>query len=307
MKPTLSLEPRIKKPMLTIPDEAVRSGVFHLNRDSLGSPIRLRDGVTIQYETPPDRKRSILDRVLFRSDLAFLIGYFREIFASRKQCLKNEYTDEVWLESSGRILDVIEGCEGKFKIEGIEHVISPQGPVVFAGNHMSVLETFVFPYFLVAHRPVTYVVKESLVNGKVFGPIMRSRNPIAVGRTNPREDLVKVLEEGTAILKGGTSIVVFPQSTRTRTFDPSEFNSIAVKLASRAGVPVVPFAVKTDFWQNGKLLKDIGSLVRNRMIHMKFGTPLSVATDSRKNQEILLQFVLKNLKEWGVEIKNSTV
>lgn len=298
-------ELRIKKPFVEIPPESVRSGIFRLDRQSLGSPIHLKEGVTLRYETPPDRKRSLLDRLLFGTDLAFLIGYFGEIFASRKQSLENRYTDEVWLESSGRILDVLEGCQGKFVIEGLEHAISPKGPVVFAGNHMSVLETFVFPFFLVPHRPVTYVVKESLVKGNLFGPIMRSRDPIAVGRVNPREDLVKVLEQGTKILKSGTSIVVFPQSTRTRTFHPNEFNSIAVKLASRAGVPVVPFAVKTDFWENGKWIKDIGSLYRDRVIHFKFNPPLSPEQDSRKNQEVLLEFVLKTLKGWGVEIKES--
>ncbi len=304
MSLTESIHDKITTPKVKIPDSALKTGVYDLTKEELGSPIELRDGVTLRYVTPPNRKRWLLDKILFRSDITFILGYFNQIIKGRKIALRKEFFDPKWIVLSGGILDAVEGCEGKFLIEGIENVISPQGPVIFAGNHMSVLETFVFPYFLVPHRRLTYVVKESLIKGNFFGPIMRSRDPIAVGRDNPREDLVKVLEEGQNLLKKGISIVVFPQSTRTRTFNPAEFNSIAVKLASRAGVPVVPFAIKTDFWENGKILKDLGSLSRDRRIHMRFGPALAPGGDARKTQETLLNFVLKNLKEWNVEILN---
>ncbi|PJZ70511.1 1-acyl-sn-glycerol-3-phosphate acyltransferase [Leptospira perolatii] len=274
----------------------------NLNREELGVKIHWEPGTSLSYTTPANRKRWLFDRLLLGSDLPFILGYFSEIVKSRKLSLDGKYDDPTWTVSSGVIFDLVEKCGGKFQVENMENLISPQGPVVFAGNHMSVLETFVLPHFIVPFRPVTFVVKESLVKGKLFGPVMRSRNPIAVGRTNPREDLVKVLEEGTKILKGGTSIVVFPQSTRTTTFAPSEFNSIAVKLASRAGVPVVPMALRTDFWENGKIFKDIASLHRKNEIHMKFGTPLPPEMDARKKQETLLEFVLANLKAWKVPI-----
>ncbi|TGL58359.1 lysophospholipid acyltransferase family protein [Leptospira sarikeiensis] len=301
MSLTESIHDKITTPIVKIPDSAQKTGIYDLTKEELGSPIELREGVSLRYLTPPDRKRWLLDRLLFGSDLTFLYGYFRQIMIGRKDAINGKFFDPRWIELSGGILDLLEGCEGKFQIEDIQNVISPKGPVVFAGNHMSVLETFVFSYFLVPHRRVTFVVKESLIKG-YFGPIMRSRDPIAVGRDNPREDLVKVLEEGTNLLKKGVSIVVFPQSTRTRTFNTAEFNSIAVKLAARAGVPVVPFAIKTDFWQNGKVWKDLGSLYRDRKIHMKFGPLINPKEDPRKAQETLLNYVVSNLKNWNVEV-----
>ncbi|PJZ64697.1 1-acyl-sn-glycerol-3-phosphate acyltransferase [Leptospira wolffii] len=299
---TESIHDKITTPIVKIPDSALKNGVYHLTREELGSPIELREGVTLQYETPPERKRWLIDRLLFGTDFTFLYGYFRQILRGRKSALKGQFFDPKWIELSGGILELLEGCGGKFLIEGLEHVVAPKGPVVFAGNHMSVLETFVFSYFLVPHRRVTFVVKESLIQGNFFGPIMRSRDPIAVGRANPREDLVKVLEEGATLLKKGVSIVVFPQSTRTRIFHTAEFNSIAVKLASRAGVPVVPFAIKTDFWENGRILKDLGTLRRDRKIHMKFGPAIPTGADNRGAQDTLLNFVVSNLKKWNVEV-----
>jgi len=44
------------------------------------------------------------------------------------------------------------------------------------------------------------------------------------------------------------------EKERTVAFDPALFTSIGVKLAQRAGVPVVPLALLTDAWGNGRLV-----------------------------------------------------
>ncbi|MDV6234262.1 lysophospholipid acyltransferase family protein [Leptospira ellisii] len=276
-----------------------------LQRKDLCKPVPYQSGLVLTYETAPDKKRSWLDSIFRETDLAFHFGYFREIFKSRRLALKGIYDNQTWCESSARILDLLENCGGKVKVEGIEKIISVEGPVVIAGNHMSTLETFVLPTFVTQYKPVTFVVKESLTQGRLFGPIMRSRNPIAVGRNNPREDLVTVLEEGAKLLKNGMSVIVFPQSTRTTDFNPAEFNSIAVKLASRAGVPLIPVALRTDFWENGKVIKELGRIFRDRKINITFGDPLLPNEDSRKNQNLLLTFVISNLKRWGTKVRES--
>ncbi len=104
------------------------------------------------------------------------------------------------------------------------------------------------------------MVKESLVRHPLFGDVMRSRDPIVVGRTDPRKDLEAVMNGGMELLSKGISIVIFPQSTRSVEFRPEEFNSLGVKLAKKAGVKVVPVALKTDFWGNGKVIRELGPL-----------------------------------------------
>ncbi|XDD50494.1 lysophospholipid acyltransferase family protein [Leptospira sp. WS92.C1] len=273
-----------------------------LTRKDLCKPLTYQKGISISYETAPNKKRSLGDLIFGNSDLAFHYGYFKEILRSRKLALKGLYDNPTWCESSAKILDLVENCGGKIKVEGIEKILSVSGPVVIAGNHMSTLETFVLPTFITQHKPITFVVKESLTRGKLFGPIMRSRDPISVGRSNPREDLVAVLEQGTALLRKGMSVIVFPQSTRTTDFTPAEFNSIAIKLASRANVPLIPIALKTDFWENGRIVKDLGRIFRKRKINIVFGDPLLPEKDSRKNQEALLHFVVSHLKNWGIVV-----
>ena len=80
---------------------------------------------------------------------------------------------------------------------------------------MSTLETVILPVIVLPFRRVTFIVKESLLTYPIFGPIMRSLDPLPVTRTNPRLDLKTVLEGGVARLQQGASIVVFPQTTRT--------------------------------------------------------------------------------------------
>ena len=68
---------------------------------------------------------------------------------------------------------------------------------------------------------------------------------------------------------------------RTVTFDPEQFNTIGVKLAQKAKVPIIPLALKTNAWGNGKVLKDFGCIDTSKTVHFAFGEPIEVqAKDS---------------------------
>jgi len=181
----------------------------------------------------------------------------------------------------------------------MENIIKNDGPVIFLSNHISTLETMIFPGIIAPHRKVTFVVKDSLVKHPLFGAVMRSRNPIVVGRTDPRKDFESVMTEGLELLNKGISIIIFPQSTRSDIFKPEEFNSLGIKLAKKAGVNVVPVAIKTDFWGNGKVIKEIGKLDHTKLIHMKFGEPFVVNGPGKEENQFVISFIQKNLEEWN--------
>jgi len=192
----------------------------------------------------------------------------------------------------------IELSGGKFHIEGLNHLRGGERSLVIVANHMSTLETLILPALIASIRPATFIVKKSLINGPVFGPIMRSRNPIVVGRENPRQDLEQVLKEGSQRLASGLSIILFPESTRQKTFDIKKFNSLGVKLARKAGVPVLPLALKTDFWGTGAVLRPFGPVRRKKTIHFKFGTPLPISGNGHIEHDICTNFISDQLKNW---------
>jgi 1-acyl-sn-glycerol-3-phosphate acyltransferase len=167
---------------------------------------------------------------------------------------------------------------------------------------MSTLETLALPGFICPIRKVTYVVKESLMHGFFWGPIMRSRDPITVTRKDPRADLESVLEGGLERLKKGISVIIFPQGTRHDAFDRARFNSLGVKLAARAGVPVVPVALRTDWWGNGKILRGFGRVDRKIPIMFEFGEPIKVEGRGKVEHERVLDFIESRLRAWGAKV-----
>ncbi|HOF22346.1 MAG TPA: lysophospholipid acyltransferase family protein [Bacteroidales bacterium] len=196
-------------------------------------------------------------RKIYRHNrLYFTLKFINIIFRTRREARKGIYDDKAWEESSFYIFRFIEKSGGRFNISGMSNISVTEEPVLFIANHMSTLETMILPCIISPLRKVTFVVKENLVSHPLFGDVMKSRDPIIVGRTDPRKDLEAVMNGGMELLSRGISIVIFPQSTRNIIFNPSEFNSLGVKLAKKAGVKVVPVALKTDFWGNGKVVRN---------------------------------------------------
>jgi 1-acyl-sn-glycerol-3-phosphate acyltransferase len=252
------------------------------------------------YVTPADNRRDFLDRLGLGAPLWFYTLHSRIVLRSRSLALKDRYDDAEWVRASWDILRSLERCGARFHIAGLDHIRAADGPVVFVSNHMSTLETQIFPCLIAPIKPVTFIVKRSLTTMPIFGPVMRSRDPITVGRVNPREDMVEVMTEGTKRLQAGTSVIVFPQATRHQVFQPARFNSLGVKVAGRAGVPVVPVAIKTDFWRPGRgWRKDFGPLDRSQPIHMEFGAPLAVEGNGKVQHEAVVEFIRSRLVAWG--------
>ena len=250
------------------------------------------------YHTPEKKKLSLRDKILLNNRLYFTLKYAGIVLKTRKQAARKLYFTKDWTDSSFYIFRFIEKTGGNFHITGMENITKSSGPVLFISNHMSTLETMIFPCIIQPLREVTFVVKESLVKHPLFGDVMRSRDPIVVGRKDPRRDFETVMNEGAEKLKKGISIIIFPQSTRSLEFKPEEFNSLGVKLARKAGVEVVPVAIRTDYWGNGKLIKELGPIDRHKPINIKFGEPFGIKGNGKEENQKIIDFIKSSLEEW---------
>jgi 1-acyl-sn-glycerol-3-phosphate acyltransferase len=257
------------------------------------------------YATPEKSLLSLIERLRLNNRLYFTLKYVALVFSTRREALDGRYDTKAWADSSFYILRLIEKTGGKFHIEGIENIGKSGGPVVFISNHMSTLETMVFPGIIAPIRNVTFVVKDSLVKHPLFGAVMRSRDPIVVGRTDPRKDFETVMNEGVELLSKGISVVIFPQSTRSPVFKMEEFNSLGIKLARKAGVDVVPVAIRTDFWGNGSIVKDLGPIDRYKPVNMVFGEPFRITGNGREEHLKVVNFIKSYLLKWGCKIQDN--
>lgn len=233
---------------------------------------------------------------------AYYAGVMGVVFRHGRLARRGDYNRYLWAAGALEIIHVVESAGGRVEIGGLSGLARHSEPVVIVANHMSMIDAFFLPGILLPFRNITFVVKRSLLDYPLFGPVMRAVRPVAVERKNPRDDLRKVLGEGPDHIAQGRSVVVFPQATRSPVFDRTVFNSLGVKLARRAGVMVVPAAMKTDFQGHGRFLKDIGRIEPRKTIHIQFGDPLPVEGGGQVTHERVAGFIADHLRRWGGQV-----
>jgi 1-acyl-sn-glycerol-3-phosphate acyltransferase len=234
----------------------------------------------------------------FAGKFSFYWVFAKEVFFIRKLALQNNLLPETIVEHCFNVFKTVEKAGGRFDIKGLDNLRKEPGPFVVVGNHMSTLETVIFPCVIGNIIKLTYIVKKSLTTDPIFGPVMKFFDPIALERKDPRKDLDTVLSKGQELLAKGTSVLLFPQSTRTKEFDSQKFNSLGIKLAKRANVKIIPFALKTDFWENGKIISTIGNLFPERIIHIEFGSPVTIEGAGKKEHEDIINFIKLRFDIW---------
>lgn len=246
-----------------------------------------------EYKTDSSIKKPLLASIKFYYRLIKIVKF------SNTQTKKKIYNRYNWVASSLAVLKAAESVGIKIHVKGMQNLTKFEGPAVIIGNHMSTLETLLLPSFIQPVKSVIYVIKKELTEFPLFGPVAAARFPIVVGRKNPREDLKLVMEEGGKELQKGRSIIIFPQKTRSAVFDKKSFNSLGIKLAKKNNVPVVPLALITDAWGNGKIIKEFGKIDPSKKVHFEFAEPLTVEGNGNLQHEAVLSFIENKFIEWG--------
>ncbi len=252
------------------------------------------------YDTPEPYPSPLPDRCFGRLDSWYKLRVMGRILVTAWRARNHHFTVDSWGPLTYAIWRVVESCDGRISVRGVENLKKLDGPAVYVSNHMSMIETVILPSIVLPFGLITLVVKESLTRYPVFGTIMRAVRPIAVTRTDPREDFRRVMEQGERIIRQeGRSVIIFPQATRSPTFRPNEFNSLGAKLARKAEVPLVPLALKTDFHGIGRRIRDFGPVDRSKRLHFAFGEPMRVTGNGRAEHQKVVDFIALHLRQWG--------
>jgi len=224
------------------------------------------------------------------------------VWVGARQSRQGVFDDAAWSALGFRMIAGAERLGGTVTCEGFGPWRDLPPARVYVANHMSLFETIALPAMLLAYGPLTIVVKESLLHYPLFGIPMRATRPIAVTRRDARRDLQTVLTEGEARLRAGGSVLLFPQATRAAAFDPRLFNSLGAKLADRAGVPLLPVAVRTDFAGIGTWMKDFGPVDPARPVRFAAGPVLLPDRPARERHRETLAFLSRTLSGWGLPV-----
>ncbi len=144
-----------------------------------------------------------------------------------------------------------------YKVIGLENIPNETSYVVLC-KHQSTWETiFTQIYF----KPISTVLKKSLLRIPFFGWGLALLKPIAIDRSKPREAIRLVHREGIARLKEDINVLIFPEGTRTKVGNIGNYARSGAEIACAANVPILPVAHNAGFfWPVPQLLKNCGTI-----------------------------------------------
>ncbi|MEM6631313.1 MAG: HAD-IB family hydrolase [Bacteroidota bacterium] len=125
-------------------------------------------------------------------------------------------------------------------VKGKENLWS-QRPAVFIFNHQSSADLFIVSKLI--RKDATGIAKKELKNTPIIGQLMMAAGVIFIDRKN-REKAIEAMKPAVEALKEGTSIIIFPEGTRSRDYKLGAFKKGAFHLAMQAKVPIVPVVIR---------------------------------------------------------------
>lgn len=138
----------------------------------------------------------------------------------------------------------------KLAVKGEEHLWSSR-PAVFILNHQSNAD------FLIAlkliRKEARGVAKKELEKMPIIGQMLAASGTIFLDRAD-KDKAIESLKPAIESLKMGTSVVIFPEGTRSYDYTLGKFKKGAFHMAMEAGVPLIPIILKNahDVMPRGK-------------------------------------------------------
>ena len=126
-------------------------------------------------------------------------------------------------------------------VAGLENVPT-HAPIILMSNHQSLADIAAIVSTLPPSVKWRFVAKKELVRVPVFGQALLASGHIIIDRGN-RERAVASLRRAAERIRGGTSVIVFPEGTRSSDGHLRLFKSGPFHLAVEAQVPIVPVTV----------------------------------------------------------------
>ena len=155
--------------------------------------------------------------------------------------------------------------------------IPPQGGICFVSNHGSIFDAALMLAYL--GRPFGFIAKKELIYIPLINLWIPMMGGFYIDRKNLRKGL-KTINQGISRIKAGGAMIIFPEGRRSRGNGLLPFRSGALKLATQAGAPIIPIAIKGSyevFEKNSRLCPG--------PVMVSFGKPIHTADLSVENRK----------------------
>lgn len=176
---------------------------------------------------------------------------------------------------------ILFGANVKVTVKNRDY-IDPSRSYIYMSNHQS---NFDIPVLL-AYLPVQFrwLAKVELFSIPVFGFAMRRAGYISIDRSD-RKSAILSLRRAAEIIRGGVSVMIFPEGTRSRDGNIRPFKSGGFILAIDSGVPIVPVTVHGTF----PIMPKDGLRIRPGNVVLEIQEPVETSGYTRKQKNELLE------------------
>ena len=176
----------------------------------------------------------------------------------------------------------------KVEVEGLENI--PDENALYVSNHQSNLDPFLFMAFL--PKKIAYIAKIETKKIPIFYQWMQIMGCLFIDRKDIRQSL-RVIQNGTEILKNGGDLGIFPEGTRSVDGKILPFKAGSLKMAIKAQKTIVPIMIDGSY-----RLMDKGSIiVRPNLVKVKVLEKISVDIINQSDSKSLIAKIEEKIKD----------
>ncbi|ESL02945.1 Acyltransferase [Catonella morbi ATCC 51271] len=177
----------------------------------------------------------------------------------------------------------------KKKVIGVERVPKDRS-VLFIINHRGFFDVILAFYTV----PVLsgFVSKKEIAKVPGLRLWMRLIRCVFLDRENPREG-IKAILKGIENIKNGTSMFISPEGTRYSGDGLLEFKPGSLKMAEKAGCPIVPVAITNA----NKVFEDHLPWIKPAEMTIEYGEPIYIQELSKEARTKLLEHCREKVLE----------
>jgi 1-acyl-sn-glycerol-3-phosphate acyltransferase len=162
--------------------------------------------------------------------------------------------------------------------------LDPRRPYVFMANHASALD--IWALYVAVPVPVRMIAKKQLGEIPVFGWAMHAGRFIFIDRQNPVAAR-RSIDEATQRIHDGTSVLIFPEGTRSLDGRLAPFKKGGFFMAINSGAEIVPVGIRGAH----ELMPPGTVRFRRGEIWVNIGAPVSTAGLTERDREGFLERV----------------
>ncbi len=189
---------------------------------------------------------------------------------------------------------VINFAKIKVTVIGEENIPKDKG-VLFVGNHQSNLDIPIIMGFI--NKPKGFIAKVELAKIPILSKWMKYLGCVFIDRSDVRQSLLAI-NQGAENLKKGISMVIFPEGTRSKDGILGDFKPGSLKLAIKAGAPVIPVTLNGSV----NILPKKGFIIRPTEVKIIISPPVvlekALQKDSNALAEAVRNIIQENLKNY---------